>query len=75
MTAFDIMSLNHRPFFFSYSLFVLAFVYCPPVMTQTGISLVAMLSVDHCHRPNAMAFLVSRELSLLLLVHLDVRIT
>lgn len=27
-------------------------------MTQTGISLVAMLSVDRCHRPNALAFLM-----------------
>jgi len=27
-------------------------------MTQTGINLVAMFSVDRCHRPNAMAFLM-----------------
>jgi hypothetical protein len=27
-------------------------------MTQTGISLIAMLSVDRCHRPNALAFLM-----------------
>ena len=29
-----------------------------PVMTQTQINLVAMLSVEHCDRPNAMAFLM-----------------
>jgi hypothetical protein len=28
------------------------------VMTQTGISLIAMLAVDRCHRPNASAFLM-----------------
>ena len=27
-------------------------------MTQTGISLIAMLAVDRCHRPNASAFLM-----------------
>ncbi|KAL7554212.1 hypothetical protein ACHAWF_017634 [Thalassiosira exigua] len=27
-------------------------------MTQTGVNLVAMLSVDRCHRPNALAFLM-----------------
>jgi len=27
-------------------------------MTQTGINLIAMLSVDRCHRPNALAFLM-----------------
>ena len=75
MTAFDIFIESLAIFLFILTFCFGLFVYCPPVMTQTGISLVAMLSVDHCHRPNAMAFLVSRELSLLLLVHLDVRIT
>lgn len=27
-------------------------------MTQTGINMIAMLSVDRCHRPNALAFLM-----------------
>lgn len=28
------------------------------VMTQTGINMIALLCVDRCHRPNAMAFLM-----------------
>lgn len=48
----DVLGI-HFPMLFS-TLIKLEFL----VMTQTGISVIAMLSVDRCHRPNALAFLM-----------------